>query len=476
MVGGVATWWAYDSGLLSWSGTTSQAPLIVMELGILGALSSIIFLLLRRSERGLRGSLAAFLGIWLGVGIGALAPGIAGETPVWRMTPESVAYRLDVVSQQLPVELMDQVNNPLEGERSTLNYLAPLSDGGNLMVSSVGSEYFDLSDEGQAETWDQISAVATSWTAEGEMTQAASLSAVAPDVRLVRGIFFDEAASILYVSNARAEPDCGGLDLWSFAIDVESLDLSEPSLLFETTPCLSGISGHNQFGGRIAQDAEGVVYLSVGEYGNGLATVRDELADGPFSGRPELLQDPNTYGVVVEVSKDGAWQVVSRGHRNPQGLHYDSATQTLLLSEHGAKGGDEVNVIEQGQDYGWPDVTYAGPYGGNPQPDPSWSIDRWYGTNHGDFTEPLFTWLPSIAASQLLVYGGDEFPAWDGDILLASFKGNIHRLRVVDDRVVFDEEIAIGTRPRDLIELSDGRLRVTTDDNRVLTIGIGSSE
>jgi Glucose/sorbosone dehydrogenases len=162
--------------------------------------------------------------------------------------------------------------------------------------------------------------------------------------------------------------------------------------------------------------------------------------------------------------------VISRGHRNPQGLSFDAESDTLWLSEHGPKGGDELNRIVSGKDYGWPDVTYGGPYGGRSQPDTSWGFGRWFGKSHGEFEEPVLTWLPAIAASQLLVYQGAMFDEWQGDVLLGSFKGAIHRIRITDDRVLFDERIDIGTRPRDLIQLPDGSLMITTDYDEIMRI------
>lgn len=459
----------YNAELLSWSATTAVAPLIVAGLGILGVIGALGVAIASRSSRAKNGVLAGFVGVWLGISGGAVAPGLAGEVGVWAAEPESVVYQLDVTDSPVPTEILDAVGNPLEGERATLNYMAALPDGSSLMVSSAGTGIFGYFEEtGQAST--DAQAVLSHWPVSGEPPRVVSLTEVAPEVQLVRGIHFDSASSVLYLSNAPVDPGCGGLELWSIDLDVDQLSLTDPELIFSTTPCLEAVSGYERFGGRIVTDDEGTVYLSVGDFGNGVSTVREELADGPYLARPELMSPPATFGAVIAVEADGSYEVVSRGHRNPQGLHFDSETQSLWLSEHGPKGGDEVNLIQPGNDYGWPDVTYGGPYGGQAQPDSSWSIDRWYGTNHGDFTEPVFTWIPAIAASQLAVYHGEQFPAWTGDLLVASFKGNIHRLRLVDQRVVFDEVIAIGTRPRDMIIMADGSLRITTDDDRIMMI------
>jgi glucose/arabinose dehydrogenase len=241
-------------------------------------------------------------------------------------------------------------------------------------------------------------------------------------------------------------------------------------MLFESSPCLDYTSGPQQFGGRVAKDSQGTVYMTVGDFAFGFSTIREERLEGEYSGPPDELTPPNTLGTVIAVSADGQVELLTRGHRNGQGLTFDPETGNLWQTEHGPKGGDELNLIQPGNDHGWPDVTYGGPYGGAGQPDDSWDIGRWYGENHGGFTEPVFAWTPSIAPSQLIVYRGDNFPAWYGDILVASFKGKIHRLRIVEGRVMFDEPIPIGERPRDLIQMPDGTLVIATDDDQLMRI------
>ena len=308
------------------------------------------------------------------------------------------------------------------------------------------------------------------WSQNLDLEQSVSLTSVEPEVRLVRGIHINEVDRALFVTNSSMDPECGGLQLWRFDLRFDPLSLSNPEKVFQSSPCLGGISGQERFGGRVVQDSGGTLYVSVGDFGNGVSTVREEAAEGEYSTRPETMRDPNTLGSIVAIADNGDQSVISRGHRNPQGLFFDDPSGRLISSEHGPKGGDEVNVIESGNDYGWPDVTYGGPYGGGPQPDSSWNVGRWYGQNHGEYAEPLYSWIPAIAASELMVYRGDAFPAWYGDILVSAFRGDIHRLRVVDDRVVFDEVINIGTRPRDLELGSDGSIVITTDDNRILRI------
>jgi aldose sugar dehydrogenase len=150
----------------------------------------------------------------------------------------------------------------------------------------------------------------------------------------------------------------------------------------------------------------------------------------------------------------------SRGHRNPQGLLRDSLGR-VWSTEHGPIGGDELNLIRHGADYGWPRATL-----GRDCTTCDWQQDG----RHVGFEQPVFAWVPSIGVSNLIeVKGFDK--AWDGDLLLASLKGEaLRRLRVQDGRVQFDEPIAIGDRIRDIAQLADHRIALWTDSGHLMFI------
>jgi glucose/arabinose dehydrogenase len=417
----------------------------------------------------LRAALVGLLGIWLGFTGGVVGPGVAGEQAIWTKPPESALYDLVVQSWDIPASVISEVNNPLSGSRSTHSYIAPLEDGGVLMVSSAGSRIFNFAQRGD-ERGLNTQAIFTRWSADGEVIDRLNITEAFSDIRLIRGIVYEQDTGVLHFSATPVGDGCLGLQLWEMALTVDPLAASDPRLLFESSPCLDYTSGPQQFGGRVAKDPDGTVYMTVGDFAFGFSTIREERLEGTYDGPPEELTPPNTLGTVIAVSPEGGVQVLTRGHRNGQGLTFDAQSGSLWQTEHGPKGGDELNLIEPGNDHGWPDVTYGGPYGGVGQPDDTWEIGRWYSQNHGDYTEPVFAWTPAIAPSQLVVYRGEDFPAWYGDILVASFKGAIHRLRMVDGRVMFDETIDIGERPRDLVEMPDGTLAVATDDDQLMRI------
>ena len=466
-LGFFASLWLYSQELISWSAADPTALLVLLiAVGSFGFFL-VVALLLARNIDILRTAVAAVSALSLGVFAGLVAPGVAGAVPVWSAKPESVVYQLNFETVVIERDVIDAVASPLDGERGVLNYVAPLTEGGFVMVSSAGTEVFDLPDPATAAG---SNAVLSVWSRDLHLLGHLSLSELEPMIQLVRGIYFDAESSVLYFSVQPFDQACHGLQLWSAEIDVERVSADTPILIFQTTPCVESASGPERFGGRVTMGADGTLYLSTGDFGFGVSTIREEQQDGDYQKRPIELEAPGSLGAVVAIESSGESFVMSRGHRNPQGLHFDPESGVLWESEHGPKGGDEINIIQEGLDYGWPDVTYGGPYGGVAQPDPTWAVGRWYGMNHSGYEPPVMTWLPAIAASQLLVYRGDEFPAWQGDVLLGAFRGDIHRVRIESSRAIFDEVIPIGVRPRDIIELVDGALLITTDDNEMLVV------
>lgn len=458
----------YEWDLLSWSGVTPLATPVL--LGVLGvAVLGLVIFVFARNARFFEAVAAGFMGLLVGFTGGVVGPGLLGEKAVWTATPESALYDLEVEVVDIPSSVIAQINNPLDGTRSTHSYVAALADGGFIMVSSAGSRIFDFSQAGDERGFD-TQAIITRWSADLNVLDEINLTEVFSDLNLIRGIVYNEATEKIHFSVTPVKKDCLGIELWEMALTVDPLTASNPRLLFESSPCLDYVSGAQQFGGRVASSPDGTVYMTVGDFALGVSTIREELFQGVYDGRPEELVEPNTLGTVIAVSPDSEVEVLTRGHRNGQGLTYDPISGQLWQTEHGPKGGDELNLIEKGNDHGWPDVTYGGPYGGVGQPDSNWQLGRWYGQNHGEYTEPVFAWTPAIAPSQLIVYRGEDFPSWYGDILVASFRGAIHRLRIVDNRVIIDEPIVIGERPRDLIQMPDGTLLIATDDDQVVRI------
>jgi cytochrome c2 len=243
----------------------------------------------------------------------------------------------------------------------------------------------------------------------------------------------------------------------------------DPSLqwktVFETTPCVplrgeNSVHENNPFAGM--------------EIGGRLGFLSDQrlmltLGDHDFTGietKHMFSQDPTvSYGKTILIHlDDGTSEIYSLGHRNPQGL-YVTPEGAIWSTEHGPQGGDELNFIVKGANYGWPIVTYGTDYGSA-----AWPLNPHQG-RHDGYQQPIFVWVPSIGVSNLIRIEQDRFPVWKGDLLVSSLHGHaLFRLRLLDQRVVYSEPIEIGERIRDILEGHDGRIILWTDTSSIISL------
>lgn len=209
------------------------------------------------------------------------------------------------------------------------------------------------------------------------------------------------------------------------------------------------------FGGRILFNDDGTVFLTLGDGG----------------GHRDEAQNPaNHLGALVRVNRDGsipednpeiegaAPGVYSYGHRNMQGIGRHPETGSVITHEHGARGGDELNVIRPGANYGWPLITYGINYDGTVI-----SEDR----DRDGLEQPIWYWNPSIAPAGLAFYDGDAFENWRGDLFVASLAGmTLQRLEMDGDRVISVEDLLTDRdqRFRDVRVGPDGAVYVLVDD------------
>jgi cytochrome c2 len=232
--------------------------------------------------------------------------------------------------------------------------------------------------------------------------------------------------------------------------------------LYESSPCLSlNAGGHRgarfggiQIGGAMALLSEDELLLAVGDHefdGWNRVPAFPQQADG-------------SYGKVIRIRLDtGDAETWSVGHRNPQGLLVDPRG-AVWETEHGPRGGDELNRVERGGNYGWPFATYGTEY----------RLHKW--PLEGDpalgprFEAPVLAFVPSIALSALVRIDGDRFPAWRGNFLLASLSGQLRRVVFQDGRPVVIEPFAIPGRARDVAQGRDGRIALWTDEQDLVLI------
>jgi len=233
------------------------------------------------------------------------------------------------------------------------------------------------------------------------------------------------------------------------------------SIIFATAPCLApsmtgrAIQGH-MAGGRFDVGSDGMIYLASGDY----------ALDGNYA-NPVISQDPATdYGKVLMIDPaTGQVETLSQGHSNPQGIVVTDASDIYTV-EHGRRGGDELNRIVFGSDFGWPQVSLGTRYNRLPLPN-----TREYG-RHPDFPLPVFAWLPSVAPSALMQIDGFD-SSWDGDLLAGTLASqSLVRIRIADGRVLFDERIFIGERVRYAYQFDDV-IALWTDSKKVVKLTAG---
>ncbi|MBV7316367.1 PQQ-dependent sugar dehydrogenase [Shewanella sp. NIFS-20-20] len=211
--------------------------------------------------------------------------------------------------------------------------------------------------------------------------------------------------------------------------------------------------GGRHFGGRLAIRGQ-CLLLSLGDRGDreqaqDLQTHTGSLVAVTFAGLP-CPSNPTFASAALA-------EIVSYGHRNIQGLTLDDSGN-IWTHEHGPQGGDELNLIKPGANYGWPTITYGKNYGTG--------TAIGIGTERMGMQQPLYYWVPSIAPSGLLIYSGGLFSQWQGDVLLGSLKfGLLVRLQRQGDRII-DEERLLGNqfgRIRDVAQGPEGAIYLLTD-------------
>ena len=215
--------------------------------------------------------------------------------------------------------------------------------------------------------------------------------------------------------------------------------------ILDAEPCMRTAS--EQAGGRMLTDGSDHLLVVIGDHRQG-----------------EYAQDPASHlGKLVRVEiETGHTEVLARGLRNPQGLTRDAAGH-LWETEHGPEGGDELNVLVAGGNYGWPQVTYGVEYGRKVNVSQAEAVGL-----HDGFIKPVFAWVPSIGISSVIVNDERWFPLWKDDLLIGSLDGQaLFRIRRDGTDVQYVERIEVGSRIRDLAQMPDSRLALLFDGGQV---------
>jgi len=271
-----------------------------------------------------------------------------------------------------------------------------------------------------------------------------------------QGGFFDivlhpeyESNQQVYLSYAYGAPEGNGTAILRARFDGDDLVDTQQILLVEP---LKDTPQH--YGGRLLFLPDGTLLLSTGdgfEYREASQDIHSELGKVLRINADGSIPPDNPF--VAE----GANRVWTYGHRNPQGLALDSDSGRVYLHEHGPRGGDELNLLQPGINYGWPAITYGVDYSGA-------YVSPF--TEAEGMAQPLKYWVPSIAPSGMAWYGGDKFADWRGDLFVGALVDREVRRLEIDNGEVIDEEALfseLGERIRDVRDLGDGFLYLLTD-------------
>ena len=264
---------------------------------------------------------------------------------------------------------------------------------------------------------------------------------------------------LIYLTYAAGTQDANRTTLARARLDGSRLEHLE--VIFQNADAKSG---GQHFGSRLLWLPDKSLLMSIGDGGN------PPLAFDGGNIRDQAQRLGTHFGKILRLREDGRPvpgnpfmpqrgarpEIYTYGHRNIQGLALDPVSGQVWATEHGSRGGDELNRIEAGRNYGWPLVTYSMEYWGPRIADET--------SRHGK-AEPTVVWTPSKAPSGLAFYAGDRYPQWRGDLFSGALKfGQVRRIDLDGMNVVGEQKLTIGRRVRDVRQGPDGYLYVLTDE------------
>ncbi len=267
-----------------------------------------------------------------------------------------------------------------------------------------------------------------------------------------------ETSSMVYFSYAGRDAnddDLANTEVARARLNLVLNRLESLEVIFKAEP---KVEGSNHWGSRLLFAPDGTLYITLGER---------------FDYEEEAQNPANHLGALIRINPDGTIpddnpfinndkkrdEIFSYGHRNPQGMALHPNGNEIWIHEHGPRGGDEINILKKGANYGWPAVTFGISYIGLEISDK---------TTAPGMEDPILQWTPSIAPSGMAFYEGDKFPNWKGDLFVGALAHkHLRRLELEGKKVVEQEELLtnLDARIRDVRQGSDGYLYVLTDDS-----------
>lgn len=253
----------------------------------------------------------------------------------------------------------------------------------------------------------------------------------------------------IYITYASSEGEEKGGHTALMRAKLKDNTLVEKELLYKATP---NTTRGQHFGSRIEFDDEGYLYFTIGERGNRDENPQDLTRDG---GKVYRLNDDGSIPADNPFvnDKNAKTAIYSYGHRNPQGMAINPETREIWTHEHGPKGGDEINIIKKGKNYGWPVITYGVNYSGTTITDE---------TAREGMEQPLHYWVPSIAPSGMAFISSDNYEGWKGNLLVGSLKFQyLDNCYIENGKVAKEERLLDGLgRVRSVNQGPDGYIYV----------------
>ncbi len=263
----------------------------------------------------------------------------------------------------------------------------------------------------------------------------------------------------IYMSYSSTEGDEQGANTAVMRAKLKNGMLVDKEVLYKASP--NSTKGHH-FGSRLEFDNDGYLYFSIGDRGKRDINPQDITRDcgkiyrinddGSIPKDNPFVNDPNAKHAIY-----------SYGHRNPQGMAKNPSTGKIVVHEHGPRGGDEINIIEKGKNYGWPTITYGINYSGT-------KITT--ETARDNMEQPMYYWVPSIAPSGMTYVTSDKYPEWKNNLLVGSLVFQyLERLEITDNKVVAREKLFEGVgRMRNVRQGPDGYIYIAVENEGILKI------
>ncbi|WP_031428608.1 PQQ-dependent sugar dehydrogenase [Flavimarina sp. Hel_I_48] len=282
------------------------------------------------------------------------------------------------------------------------------------------------------------------------------------DVRLSPNYSDDKS---IYLTHSSTAGDAKGGHTALMKATLNGDALTDQKVLYKATP---NTTKGQHWGSRIVFDADGHVFFTVGERGERDVNPQDITRDGGKVYRLNLdgsIPKDNPF-VGQPNAKEAIW---SYGHRNPQGMDVNPTTGDIWVHEHGPRGGDEINVIKKGANYGWPLITYGINYSGTEITDQR---------EKEGMEQPLYYWLPSIAPSGMAFVTGDQYPELKGNLLVGSLKFQYLEADYLNDGQVVKREKLLEDigRIRDINSAPDGTIYVSVEGKGIVKLIINKEQ